>query len=111
LTIDPSLSLTGSSIHILNIPTQLNRVDPSTMGKILGHKDIETTMIYTHQIQEHLKKRELKIQSCQNCLKCRLRLTPVNIISSVSDIVFSNESTRSKSPLPVDVNELNALGK
>jgi hypothetical protein len=29
-------------------------VDPATMGKILDHKDIETTMICTHQTQEHL---------------------------------------------------------
>jgi len=35
---------------------QMNGVDPATMGKILGYKDIETTMIYTHQTQEHLKR-------------------------------------------------------
>ena len=35
---------------------RLNGVDPATVGKILGHKDIETTMIYTHQTDEHLKK-------------------------------------------------------
>jgi site-specific recombinase XerD len=26
------------------------------MARILGHKDVETTMIYTHQTQGHLKK-------------------------------------------------------
>lgn len=26
------------------------------MGRILGHKDIETTMTYTHQTQGHLKR-------------------------------------------------------
>ena len=31
-------------------------VDLATMGEILGHKDIETTMIYTHQTHEHLRK-------------------------------------------------------
>ncbi len=35
---------------------QMNGVDPATMGKILGHQDMETTMIYTHQTQEYLKK-------------------------------------------------------
>ena len=34
----------------------MNGVDPATMGRILGHKDIETTMIYTHQTQDHLKR-------------------------------------------------------
>jgi site-specific recombinase XerD len=34
----------------------MNGVDPATMGKLLGHKDIETTMMTTHQTQRHLKK-------------------------------------------------------
>ena len=42
--------------HTFNSYLQMNGVDPATMGKILGHKDIETTMIYTHQTQTHLKK-------------------------------------------------------
>ena len=47
--------------HTFNSLMQMNGVDPATMGKILGHKDIETTMIYTHQTQEHLKKSINKI--------------------------------------------------
>lgn len=47
--------------HTFNSLMQMNGVDPATMGKILGHKDIETTMIYTHQTQEHLKKSIEKI--------------------------------------------------
>jgi site-specific recombinase XerD len=42
--------------HTFNSLMQMNGVDPATMGKILGHKDIETTMIYTHQTAEHLKR-------------------------------------------------------
>ena len=42
--------------HTFNSLMQMNGVDPATMAKILGHKDIETTMIYTHQTDEHLKK-------------------------------------------------------
>jgi integrase len=42
--------------HTFNSLMQMKGVDPATMGRILGHKDIETTMIYTHQTQEHLKK-------------------------------------------------------
>jgi len=42
--------------HTFNSLMQMNGVDIATMGKILGHKDIETTMIYTHQTQGHLKK-------------------------------------------------------
>lgn len=42
--------------HTFNSLMQMEGVDPATMGKILGHKDIETTMIYTHQTKEHLKK-------------------------------------------------------
>ncbi|PJA26590.1 MAG: hypothetical protein CO189_10055 [candidate division Zixibacteria bacterium CG_4_9_14_3_um_filter_46_8] len=41
--------------HTFNSLMQMNGVDPATMGKILGHKDIETTMIYTHQTDDHLK--------------------------------------------------------
>lgn len=42
--------------HTFNSLMQMNGVDPATMGRILGHKDLETTMIYTHQTAEHLKK-------------------------------------------------------
>lgn len=42
--------------HTFNSLMQMAGVDPATIGRILGHKDIETTMIYTHQTQEHLKK-------------------------------------------------------
>lgn len=48
--------------HTFNSIMQMNGVDIATMGKILGHKDIETTMIYTHQTQEHLKKSIEKIE-------------------------------------------------
>lgn len=47
--------------HTFNSIMQMNGVDPATMGKILGHKDIETTMIYTHQTSEHLKRSIEKI--------------------------------------------------
>ena len=33
--------------HTFNSLMQMNGVDPATMARILGHKDIETTMIYT----------------------------------------------------------------
>lgn len=42
--------------HTFNSLMQMNGVDPGTMGTILGHQDIDTTMIYTHQTHEHLKK-------------------------------------------------------
>lgn len=42
--------------HTFNSLMQMKGVDPATMGRILGHRDIETTMIYTHQTHEHLKK-------------------------------------------------------
>lgn len=42
--------------HTFNILMQMNGVDAPTMAKILGHQDLSTTMIYTHQSQEHLKK-------------------------------------------------------
>lgn len=48
--------------HTFNSLMQMNGVDPATMGKILGHKDIETTMIYTHQTEEHLKKSANKVR-------------------------------------------------
>jgi integrase len=47
--------------HTFNSLMQMNGVDPATMGKILGHKDIETTMIYTHQTEEHMKKSANKV--------------------------------------------------
>lgn len=40
--------------HTFNSLMQMNGVDPATMGKILGHRDIETTMIYTHLAPDHL---------------------------------------------------------
>ena len=48
--------------HTFNSLMQMNGVDIATMGKILGHKDIETTMIYTHQTGEHLVKSINKIK-------------------------------------------------
>lgn len=42
--------------HTFNSLMQMQGVDPGTMATILGHKDITTTQIYTHQTQEHLKK-------------------------------------------------------
>lgn len=47
--------------HTFNSLMQMNGVDPATMSKILGHRDIKTTMIYTHQTNEHLKKSIEKI--------------------------------------------------
>jgi integrase len=47
--------------HTFNSLMQMNGVDPATMGKILGHKDIETTMIYTHQTEEHMKRSANKV--------------------------------------------------
>ncbi len=47
--------------HTYNSFMQMNGVDAPTMGKILGHKDIETTMIYTHQTVEHLKRMANKV--------------------------------------------------
>ncbi len=47
--------------HTFNSLMQMNGVDPATMGKILGHKDIETTTIYTHQTEEHLKRSANKV--------------------------------------------------
>lgn len=47
--------------HTFNSLMQMNGVDAGTMTKILGHKDLETTMIYTHQTQEHMRKSISKI--------------------------------------------------
>jgi integrase/recombinase XerD len=41
--------------HTFNSIMQMNGVDAPTMTRILGHRDLETTMIYTHQTQRHLK--------------------------------------------------------
>ncbi len=35
--------------HTFNSLMQMNGVDPAALGKILGHIDIEPTMICTHQ--------------------------------------------------------------
>jgi integrase len=48
--------------HTFNSLMQMSGVDIATMGKILGHKDIETTMIYTHQTRDHLRKSINSIQ-------------------------------------------------
>lgn len=50
--------------HTYNSLMQMAGVDIATMGKILGHKDIKTTMIYTHQTQEHLKKSVERVRIC-----------------------------------------------
>lgn len=42
--------------HTFNSHMQMQGVDAATMARILGHKDLSTTMIYTHQTEEHLKK-------------------------------------------------------
>ncbi len=42
--------------HTFNSHMQMQGVDAATMARILGHKDLSTTMIYTHQTVEHLKK-------------------------------------------------------
>lgn len=42
--------------HTFNSHMQMQGVDAGTMARILGHKDLSTTMIYTHQTAEHLKK-------------------------------------------------------
>jgi integrase len=42
--------------HTFSSHMQMNGVDAATVAAILGHKDISTTQIYTHQTQEHLKK-------------------------------------------------------
>lgn len=42
--------------HTFNSHMQMNGVDAPTMARILGHQDLKTTMIYTHQSQEHLRK-------------------------------------------------------
>jgi len=42
--------------HTFNSLMQMNGVDAGTITKILGHRDISTTQIYTHQTQEHMKR-------------------------------------------------------
>ena len=49
------LTFTHHHRHAFNSQMQMNGVNPAYIGKILGHEDIETTMIYTHQSQELLK--------------------------------------------------------
>ncbi len=56
------LSRTHDLRHTYNSLMQMNGVDVGTMGKILGHQDYETTMIYTHQLQEHLKRSARKVE-------------------------------------------------
>jgi len=42
--------------HTFSSLLQMKGVDRGTVATILGHRDIATTMIYTHQTAEHLKK-------------------------------------------------------
>lgn len=42
--------------HTFSSILQMNGVDRGTVATILGHRDLSTTRIYTHQTQEHLKK-------------------------------------------------------
>jgi len=42
--------------HTFSSLMQMNGVDRGTVAAILGHRDESTTLIYTHQTQEHLKK-------------------------------------------------------
>jgi len=48
--------------HTFSSLMQMNGVDPGTVAAILGHRDIDTTRIYTHQTPEHLKKSVNKIR-------------------------------------------------
>jgi site-specific recombinase XerD len=41
--------------HTFNSLLQMRGVDAGTMARILGHQDLQTTMIYTHQTADHLK--------------------------------------------------------
>lgn len=48
--------------HTYNSLMQMAGVDVATMATILGHRNIKTTMIYTHQTQEHLKRVVEKVE-------------------------------------------------
>jgi len=48
--------------HTFSSHMQMNGVDPGTMAAILGHRNYDVTMIYTHQTQEHLKKSIEKVR-------------------------------------------------
>lgn len=47
--------------HTFSSLMQMRGVDPGTVAAILGHRDLGTTRIYTHQTQEHLKQSVNKI--------------------------------------------------
>lgn len=42
--------------HTFSSIMQMQGVDRGTVAAILGHRDLSTTLIYTHQTAEHLKK-------------------------------------------------------
>ena len=42
--------------HTFSSVLQMKGVDPGTVAAILGHQDLGTTRIYTHQTEEHLRK-------------------------------------------------------
>ncbi len=48
--------------HTFSSLMQMNGVDRGTVATILGHRDLSTTLIYTHQSAEHLKKSIGKIR-------------------------------------------------
>ena len=39
----------------------MNGVDLPSVGKLMGHSDVETTMIYAHLAPEHLTKAVAKL--------------------------------------------------
>lgn len=41
--------------HTFSSLMQMNGVDRGTVAAILGHRDLSTTLIYTHQTPDHLK--------------------------------------------------------
>jgi len=47
--------------HTFASHMQMNGVDQGTVAAILGHQDLSTTLIYTHQTTEHLKKSVEKV--------------------------------------------------
>ena len=49
--------------HTFSSYLQMNGVDAPTVSRLLGHKSLGMTMVYTHQTAEHLKKSIEKVES------------------------------------------------